>query len=490
MSEIITLVTPQLDAEDMILKELRDMMAAGHDIDAFEFIIGADVDASMKKVRDFLISARFCDKAEWAKATKQVAVKRELGFIPRTAVELVDKWIETNKISVNFQRIMKRTTRVEIDGIAVSDEARKDRMVDAFARINENRDINTASLARDLRAKTSELGLRFSAQDIADAVSIWFDDALAARVSEGYGAVAFGGEGPNSERHTAAWNAVVSQFDASEHSAEFVIAVLKKFIWQVKRKMLGLRIDNHLMPVILGPQGVGKSTFVREFLLAPIDEFVGNTNFKEIEDGRNMEQWLNFALFLDEMGYAAKADIDTVKNRITSVTVSGRPMGTNANVQYRQNATFIGCSNKELDQLIRDETGNRRFVALRYSSKPDWSKTANVDPVALWTSVDEYGEDPSKGIAAELRAAQEVVREKSQVEQWLADYVMPTAKHGKKQKSKDLYPDFKEWVEQFGGSRVPEISAFGKEMNRLINYGQIKDWSLGRLNGYTVYSYK
>jgi len=477
------------DIQDEITAEIANMMAAQTDFDVHQFITESDIDASMKKVKQFLISASLCTESEWKFATKQTAIKRALGFIPKTAVDLVDNWIKSHKISVNFQKVMRRDALPTFAGMEITDEARKDNMVDAVARIKESVDINTATLARDLRLKVEELGLRFSAQSIDDAVSQWFDDALQERVIIGYSHVAYGqGPAPKSEKIIAAWDAVASQFDLSEHSADFVIAVLKKFIWQVKRKMLNERVDNHLMPVILGPQGVGKSTFVRDFLLGPIDEFVGNTNFKEIEETRNMEQWNNYALFLDEMGYAGKADIDNVKNKITAVTVSGRPMRTNANVQYRQNATFIGCSNKELDQLIRDETGNRRFVALRFSKSPDWSKTKDVDPRHLWTSVDERGEDPTKGIADELRAAQEAVREKSQVEQWMEHYEEGNPAKGTKRFAKELYDLYSDWAAKYAPGRSMEVNMFGKELSRLVKSGQAKNWTISNLNGKSVYT--
>ena len=56
-----------------------------------------------------------------------------------------------------------------------------------------------------------------------------------------------------------------------EHPPGFVAGVLRKFIWQVKRKMLNLPVTNHLMPILSGPQGKGKSTFLMRFL-PPVEE--------------------------------------------------------------------------------------------------------------------------------------------------------------------------------------------------------------------------
>jgi predicted P-loop ATPase len=479
----------ELDLQDEIITTLRDMLATGQDIDIIEMAVSLDLDSSMTKVKNFLLAGTGTTKQDWARALKTSAVVRDIGFYPKNAVDLVDKWISTNKITVNYQKAMKRTTLPMIDGKPIPAESRKDKHVDAIARIKENVEINTETLKLNLRVKVAEMGLRFTDQQVSDAVSKWFESALSERVEEVYLHVACDG-GTKSVDKVAAWDAVASQFCMRDHDAKFVIAVLKKFIWQVKRKMLGLPITNHLMPVITGPQGVGKSTFVRDVLLMPIDELVSNTDFAMIEDNRIMDLWRNYALFLDEMGYAGKANIDNVKNKITAPYVTGRPMRTNDNVQYKQNATFIGCSNKELDQLIRDETGNRRFVSLRFSSAPDWSKLNGIDARMLWTSVDERGDDPTSEIASELREAQALIRERSVVEQWLEQVQIPKAYEGKKRQSKDLYPEFKQWSEEFTSGRVLDVAMFGKEFTRLINSGQIADWSQAKLNGRTVYIYK
>lgn len=481
--------SPTTDIQDEIIQALRDVLAKGEEIDIVAMAVDLELDSSMTKVRNFVISGQMATKADWARALKVSKTVKELGFYPSTASQLVSKYIEKNEIEVDYQKAMKRKTVPMMDGLPITADARKDIHVDAVARIMENKALNTETLKRDLRMKVEELGLRFNAMAIDDAVSAWFDDALSGRVAEVYAQVGYMGS-PNSKENIEAWDAVVAQFDLDEHDADFVVAILKKFIWQVKRKMQGMQIENHLMPVITGAQGKGKSTFVRDYLLEPVSELVSNTDFGQIEEVRNTEQWRNYVLFLDEMGYAGKADIDNVKNKITAPSVTGRPMRSNDNVQYAQNATFIGCSNKELNQLIRDETGNRRFVSLRYSSKPDWAKLSGLKPHLLWMSVDERGEDPTKGIADQLRAAQALVREKSMVEQWLEEFQVPTMFHGKKRKSSEWYPEFKSWFEDFGSGRVPDVAYFGKEFTRLINNSVVMDWTLAKLNGSTVYIYK
>ncbi|WP_233136165.1 VapE domain-containing protein [Agrobacterium vaccinii] len=482
--------TAPVDIQQEIITEVSRKHAAKEDIDIFEMARSLELDNGMKQLRDHLVSLSICTKAEYARAVKISKTVKVLGFYPQTAVEFVDAYIKLNKIEVNYQRAMKRVVLPIVEGVIATEEDRKDRTFDAIARIIENDEINTATLARDLRLLVHELDLRFSKQEIDDAVSSWFDAALNERVKEVFYSVGSDGKGLNSADKLKAWEIVAEQFDNTAHGSDFTVLVLKKFIWQVKRKMLGLPITNHLMPVITGPQGVGKSTFVREYLLKPVDELTGNADFKMLEEDRNTEQWRNYVLFLDEMGYAMKANIDNVKNKITAANVTGRPMGTNSNVQYRQNATFIGCSNKELDQLIRDETGNRRFVSLRYSSKPNWAAMTELDPYALWLSVDERGDDPTATIMDKLRESQELIREKSAVEQWVDQLQVPMIKHGKKQASAELYRDYKMWAETYSSRSIMDQLPWAKEFNRLMKAGQISGWESKRSGGHSYYVYK
>ena len=132
--------------------------------------------------------------------------------------------------------------------------------------------------------------------------------------------------------------------------------------------------------------------------------------------------FFGYVMFLDEMGYASKADIDTVKNVITASSLTRRPMATNSKIAVPQNATFIGCSNKELSQLVRDPTGNRRFAAIRMRSDADRNLINSIDWAKMWGSVKIEAADPMTEFRDMLSDQQDVTRERSRVEQWMDDF--------------------------------------------------------------------
>ncbi|MBP1179233.1 hypothetical protein [Methylobacterium sp. PvR107] len=155
-------------------------------------------------------------------------------------------------------------------------------------------------------------------------------------------------------------------------------------------------------------------------------------------------------------------------------------MGSNDVVNIRQNATFIGCSNREIEQLIRDETGNRRFAALRFTSTPDHSTINAIDAQVLWQSVDERAEDPMKPFKAVLKAKQAAWRERSQVEQWLDQHKVPTSREGINQPAADLYKDYSQWADTFFRGQIWTYNVWSKEFKRVINNNPDLGWRASR----------
>lgn len=458
-----------------ILTALQEKAIKGDTIELQSLVDTLDHSESLDQVRKWIIEHTDYSKRDWNAAVHRAKVKDTLGSFPTTAVELLRTLSGDKGIRVAYNRSISRSAPIAFEGDIITAEDRaRDRLIDNVARIKESREVNTETLKRELRMINEEHRLGFSKDAISDAVTTWFENAIEDRKLELFGDVQFA---PQSKDLVATnWQRITDAFCAEEHDAEFVRAVLSKFIWQVKRKMLGLPITDHLMPVLLGPQGVGKSTLVRDIFLSPLAEVTMDTDFKEICEVRNHDMWRFFVLFMDEMSHAGKADMDQVKNLITMPMLQRRPMGSNDMVNLRQNATFIGCSNREIEQLIRDETGNRRFAALRFTSTPDHATINQIDAQVLWQSVDEKGEDPMKPFKAILKAKQAEWRERSQVEQWLDQYTVPTSKHGCVQATVDLYKEYHLWAGTYFGGQEHNYNVFSKELKRVTNNHPQMGW--------------
>nr|BFD33771.1 hypothetical protein GTC16762_33900 [Pigmentibacter ruber] len=200
--------------------------------------------------------------------------------------------------------------------------------------------------------------------------------------------------------------------------------VLYHFIWQVKRKMFGLKVYDHLMPIVYGTQKIGKSEAIKK-LLSPIHDLYVSSKFLSITDERKSKSFeRNFVMFFDEMQGATRADIENVKEKITCDRVAYRPLFTNDEEQVDNNCSFIGTSNKPLYRLIRDETGMRRFYQINAMQKCNWEAINSIDYMAIWLDVNEEIDLPfirSKDFESKIKAQQEDNRDKHSVELWVEE---------------------------------------------------------------------
>jgi hypothetical protein len=217
---------------------------------------------------------------------------------------------------------------------------------------------------------------------------------------------------------------------AFEMDTALAVAILQKFIYQVKRKTLGLPIQRHLMPVILSViQGIGKTKFVLRFL-APIQELATPPALlSDFIDKRSGDLYSYPAVFIDDLEKIEPRLIPTLNALVTGETLARRILGTSQLGHRQQLATLIGTANKEIAELIEDETGNRRFATMRLRNgevkkggDPNvWDVIDSTDYDLLWRSVDAFASDPIDPFLEQLFALQESTRKLSDLEAWLLE---------------------------------------------------------------------
>lgn len=194
--------------------------------------------------------------------------------------------------------------------------------------------------------------------------------------------------------HITKWVSLITNDPAP---SKLNINTMAHWLWSVKRKLNGLPVSNHIMPIIYSQaQGIGKSEAVKK-LIAPLKLFVTEMSVRMMTEERLYAAYEDYlVVFSDEMAHAAKADSETVKHIITAEYVSYRPMGSNEYHSVQQNCSFIGTSNKSLELLFNDPTGLRRFYQIDASMpatlsdrKKVWAQLNQIDYLALWKGIDE-----------------------------------------------------------------------------------------------------
>jgi hypothetical protein len=252
---------------------------------------------------------------------------------------------------------------------------------------------------------------------------------------------------------------------------EACVAVLAHFIWQVKRKVFGLKVQYHMMPILTGVQGNGKSTAIRQKFLSPVDDFIATPTLADLADRRHYEAYqFNYVVFCDEMEQADSTDVDGLKNFITAERQTAREMYSTTMLEFRQNCTPIGCTNKSLATLIYDPTGMRRFYEIATDSNmPDnWKELDRIDYKKMWQQVDENIPGPScyiMPLKLTIETHQEQLRVQDPIELFLDESGAAMTPNAEilKVKASEFYADYKMFCAR-NGHKTKASNWFGTKL--------------------------
>lgn len=250
------------------------------------------------------------------------------------------------------------------------------------------------------------------------------------------------------------------------------IAVMRHFIWQVRRKLFGLDVYHHMMPILYGKTGGGKSRAVLQ-LLKPLENLTLHSDLSIFSDQFKMRQFTKmYVMFFDEMAKSDRVDIDKLKNIITSECVDYRTIFTENLESAPQNCTFIGCSNDLVYDKIYDPTSARRYWQLDCADKLDWAAINAIDYLALWKSVDENAESPIMPFLDEIKDIQEkTIRSRDLVEDWLLTECELAPYDAKKNPtSQQLYHHFSDWCKIQKINNQPTAAKFYRRLDSIVKH--------------------
>ncbi len=342
-------------------------------------------------------------------------------------------------------------------------------------------DMNTYKAFTRITIKEMGLGKHFNKQTVDDIITIWMSSEKARFLSEFRTHLSFV---PSQVDLVKAW---VKAATGAENKLD--VAVMRHFIWQVRRKLYGKEVSHHMMPILYGKTGGGKSQAVLQ-LLKPMDDLYLSMDLSIFSDQFKTRLFTkSFIMFFDEMARSDRADIDKLKNIITSPTVDFRGMHTENLESTPQNCTFIGCSNDLVYDKIYDPTSARRYWQVNCADMLAWKAINNIDYLALWKSVDENGPCPIIPFLAEIHDVQEKkIRHKDLVEDWFETECAPVPYDAKKNPtSAQLYHNFTEWCKAQRINSQPSASKFYRRLEAVVKH---LNMNVGphRTNRGTVYS--
>lgn len=430
------------------------------------------------KICAYLVEHKICTARQFNSARYTAYVVSVLGSFPETAAELVEAIVEIYQVESSGNSGLSFIWTCPTTGAR--------RQCDETKIVNEAHRINDTVLEN-----------RFPSPNISRAVSYWIDANREIFWKECCAYL--------SQPASFDWKLFAATFFDDERINRTVqTAVFQKFIWQVKRRMSGLPVTNHLMVVIYGKQGKGKSKAV-EIVTAPMGHLVSTGDFQRLGDSREVAMFQSYVVVLDEMQKASHADVDRIKNVITRDHFNYRPMHSNSNVSSVQNATFIGTSNRALDQIIHDPTGNRRFFQVDWSSQtgPDeWAYLNSLCIEDMWRSVDQFSEDPTIPFLEEIREIQSKNIYRNSVGQFF-DAVTEQNGHcyvqdgndvikksfSNTMRKEDLFHAYRGYCEHMKIKNAMEPQAFYYEVRRIVDQENNCPFAAVKLRDYNGWRY-
>ena len=127
---------------------------------------------------------------------------------------------------------------------------------------------------------------------------------------------------------------------------------------------------NAVVPLLIGPQGWGKSRFCERLL--PPELKAGYTASLILDEKKTVLQAMNQLLLicLDEFNqYSAKVQAGFLKNVVQLSVVKLRPHYGTRQVEMPRLASFIATSNQH--DVLADPSGSRRFIAIELTAPID-----------------------------------------------------------------------------------------------------------------------
>lgn len=119
---------------------------------------------------------------------------------------------------------------------------------------------------------------------------------------------------------------------------------------------------NEVVPVLIGQQGCGKSTFANQLLPEHLRQyFLDHINFANKFD-TEMSLTHNLYVNIDEFANMGPSQQGKLKQTLSKVKVNGRPIFGKAQADRTRYASFLATTNDE--HPLCDPTGSRRYICI------------------------------------------------------------------------------------------------------------------------------
>ena len=169
---------------------------------------------------------------------------------------------------------------------------------------------------------------------------------------------------------------LVDLFSAEETPCNLAIGA---YMWTAMAgRVLSPGCQADMVPILVGLQGVGKSTAVKA--MAPSPEFFAEVSFAEKDDDLSRKMRGKLVAEIGELRGLHSKELEAIKAFVTRTHEHWIPKYREFETTFPRRLIFIGTTNK--DQFLADDTGNRRWLPVRVG-QVDPRQVAALAPM-LW----------------------------------------------------------------------------------------------------------
>ena len=144
---------------------------------------------------------------------------------------------------------------------------------------------------------------------------------------------------------------------------------------------------NEVVPVLIGAQGCGKTTFLRRLLPLQLREYyLDHLNLSNKFD-KDMALTNNMIVVLDEFDQYSSSQQASLKQAISRSTVNARPIFKGTQVARHRYASFLATTNNP--RPLNDPTGSRRYLCIRLTPGVIIDNYSPIDYEQLYAQVVE-----------------------------------------------------------------------------------------------------
>lgn len=274
------------------------------------------------------------------------------------------------------------------------------------------------------------------------------------------------------------------------------LAVVAHWLWMIKRKARDLPVIWHIMPILYGEQGCGKSKAIGK-LVEPLSELlIKGITMDKIGDERYSKGYSeNLIIFCDELEKIEKTDANTLKNRISTDINTYRPLYSNNMITVNMRCSFIGATNLPWHESFYDATGQRRFYQINALPKSKIETVIKamqaVQPVQIWEGIDENLNEGymTLEVRRQLSDVQEKMTQKENELNFLLEYglIPQNEENSVEIRGNDLYSSFSYWLKENGISYNTPKRVFTVRLERMgIKSVTRKDDNRRNINYYLI----